>query len=1204
MNYPFYGLLARQRTRLATLFSFLLLHLGLAAAGQGWQPTVVVQVDGKPVNVNLQIRKGVDGSPLLMVPATNDALNKLFGGGWNFTVTDLRATTGVVQVVMTKAGTVSAPLSAQVFNFVPGTNLVDFVSPTTLQLPIVGPNVTDNQSGFTYNLQWFTNFFNQTPISARASLDAVNWNNPNGTLYVPMYLFGRALYPSSFIGNVKTYSIPQGNNTFKPGLLVDISKVPGSNYWLSLVAENQALAIKVYGMSGKDKLPLRDSDFKDFFRIVPPSSLPKEAKTTGGKAGQPISVNLDGLDFTFDKTYTFGGYNGESVSFQSNANSFGYIPAFNVKDVKVTSAGLYNFNLGSFGFSKLNLGNISGVDFTEFSVAGLEVDEATNVVNFIMNAKATGQGATLNASVESERLKKVFLQTLAIPNHKQYISLDLLPNPTRGYANADPAVKRTDFGRFFFEADEQMKKDLMGKVYTGTQAGLYAEWTTLVKQSPHWPTLNAAHFNAYPNISLRAIIYPEVPAANKDGKKVFIQDAKLNMRRFVDALTLDLAPYAALPQVVKDDLNARVETYRGILFARLDGGIAQTLPSINAGNGAYRNLKGVLSAIVAAHWYKTLNVPNKPYAELIDSGNLTGIETDVPFDQAGWDARAYQALGTENFTGLDGNAYRIDYRGGINFDRNDINPSRFTTGLTTTQQAIVEQVQVSQVQNGSSYFADGGGANASLPEFGIGRLDYIPNTPRHEGYVVGKPSDLQVEFTNSGNVAATAVPVSLYDQVLDATGAVVQTTFLGAFSVNSLPAGGKSTATFSYTPGRVGPHKISVFINTATVSDNITPQRELNPADNTKAVWFDVSSNIPTVTILTPVASALVPSDNVRLAGSAFDAGDADLVYQWRSDRDGILGTSAVLTVPSLSVGTHVLTFSARNDLNITIGKTRTITTYAQTAPVVALTAPANNTAVIAGTVTTLQATATTEGEGNLCSQPEQVTWTSSLDGRLGQGCALPVVLSVGTHTLTVSVSNASQKTTTRSISVTVAAPTGSQSVGTQPCVGADLTVGNVPLTGVATYSAGNLLTSRAQLSVGANVELRAGRAIVLTPGFVARRGSRLRAYIGGCPSARAATALSTDLAGTDAPLASGYPNPFTRETTLAYTLTAAETVTIVVYNALGIEVARPLVAQAQPAGQRQVLVDGRRWATGLYHVQVLSATGRPLAQVRLLKAE
>jgi hypothetical protein len=65
--------------------------------------------------------------------------------------------------------------------------------------------------------------------------------------------------------------------------------------------------------------------------------------------------------------------------------------------------------------------------------------------------------------------------------------------------------------------------------------------------------------------------------------------------------------------------------------------------------------------------------------------------------------------------------------------------------------------------------------------------------------------------------------------------------------------------------------------------------------------------------------------------------------------------------------------------------------------------------------------------------------------------------------------------------------------------------------------------------------------------------------------------------------LSQNYPNPWNPQTTIRYGLPAAETVTLIVYDAAGREVA-VLVDEQQHAGEHEVVFNGEGIASGVYY--------------------
>ena len=94
------------------------------------------------------------------------------------------------------------------------------------------------------------------------------------------------------------------------------------------------------------------------------------------------------------------------------------------------------------------------------------------------------------------------------------------------------------------------------------------------------------------------------------------------------------------------------------------------------------------------------------------------------------------------------------------------------------------------------------------------------------------------------------------------------------------------------------------------------------------------------------------------------------------------------------------------------------IVANANTPPALTITAPANGASVVAGAPVTFSGTANDAEDGSLSSS---IHWSSSLDGTLGTGASIPVsTLSVGSHTITASVTDSGGAPATSSINITV----------------------------------------------------------------------------------------------------------------------------------------------------------------------------------------
>ncbi|HEX7151192.1 MAG TPA: M36 family metallopeptidase [Thermoanaerobaculia bacterium] len=93
------------------------------------------------------------------------------------------------------------------------------------------------------------------------------------------------------------------------------------------------------------------------------------------------------------------------------------------------------------------------------------------------------------------------------------------------------------------------------------------------------------------------------------------------------------------------------------------------------------------------------------------------------------------------------------------------------------------------------------------------------------------------------------------------------------------------------------------------------------------------------------------------------------------------------------------------------------------TAPVVAITAPAPGASFVQGTAVTFSGTATDTQDGSLASS---INWTSSLSGALGTGSSITTSgLAAGTHTVTATATDSGSLSGSASINVTITSASG-----------------------------------------------------------------------------------------------------------------------------------------------------------------------------------
>ena len=137
----------------------------------------------------------------------------------------------------------------------------------------------------------------------------------------------------------------------------------------------------------------------------------------------------------------------------------------------------------------------------------------------------------------------------------------------------------------------------------------------------------------------------------------------------------------------------------------------------------------------------------------------------------------------------------------------------------------------------------------------------------------------------------------------------------------------------------------------------------------------------------------------------------------WVDQTSSLSGNSSE-NIVDLNVSTDALRINLSNRTGNFYG-IRELHVKAETnsAPSVNISEPTNGTSIIVGNSLTFTANANDAEDGDLSSS---ITWASSIDGSLGSGNSISANLSVGTHTITASVSDSNGTSGNASITVTV----------------------------------------------------------------------------------------------------------------------------------------------------------------------------------------
>ncbi|MEO8000102.1 MAG: hypothetical protein ABI852_21810, partial [Gemmatimonadaceae bacterium] len=203
----------------------------------------------------------------------------------------------------------------------------------------------------------------------------------------------------------------------------------------------------------------------------------------------------------------------------------------------------------------------------------------------------------------------------------------------------------------------------------------------------------------------------------------------------------------------------------------------------------------------------------------------------------------------------------------------------------------------------------------------------------------------------------------------------------------------------------------------------------------TATVAVDVTAKPPAAPNKSPVAVVTSPAPGISIAqgtpltlvGSASDAEDgvlsgASLV--WRSSVNSQLGTGETVYVPTLSIGTHVITLTAKDSQGATFS--RSVVLYVTAAPanhppVAAITSPMSGSSIVQGAALSLTGSAADPEDGALSGS--SLVWTSNLAGIIGTGVSVSnSSLIVGTHVITLTATDSKGATSAVSRTITITA--------------------------------------------------------------------------------------------------------------------------------------------------------------------------------------
>ncbi|MBK7949336.1 MAG: DUF1929 domain-containing protein [Deltaproteobacteria bacterium] len=240
------------------------------------------------------------------------------------------------------------------------------------------------------------------------------------------------------------------------------------------------------------------------------------------------------------------------------------------------------------------------------------------------------------------------------------------------------------------------------------------------------------------------------------------------------------------------------------------------------------------------------------------------------------------------------------------------------------------------------------------------------------------------------------------------------------------PEDGDLSSTIVWSSSLSGPLGTGANLNLTTLAAGVHTLTALvldtagQPDSDSVELTIAVNA-APSVAITSPVdGSTRTVGTPISLAANAHDPEDGDLTgsLTWTSSLDGALGSGGTLSIDTLSPGVHSLTVAVTDSFGLAGSDQISLTIAVNAPPTVTITAPADGSSATHGASTQLVATASDTEDGDLAAS---IAWTSSLDGPLGMGGALSIsTLSLGSHTLTASVSDSRNESASAQAVLTV----------------------------------------------------------------------------------------------------------------------------------------------------------------------------------------
>ncbi len=499
-----------------------------------------------------------------------------------------------------------------------------------------------------------------------------------------------------------------------------------------------------------------------------------------------------------------------------------------------------------------------GVDFKSARLTFIEGNPDTGEIEFIFKAEEAGAEDTpIDFEETKSKITKAFLAALAIPNHKQYVGLPVMWNNEtqsyEGYPNYDEPFQETDLCRFMFAADAKMKFSNVDDSID-LELDMNDEWQDLIRASPYWPQMQAQGFNEFVIQRIRYEMIPSYVNAYSTGNKIFVTDSELTTENSILSADVDLDGYSFSQEII-DDINDRLETWKETYLNELNNIIvpAYTESINNSDILQYVDIREVFPAVACAQWYKT-RCCDLPYSDLIDSENLEGFGTEIPFEDEYWGGEAYQHIVSFDITDFYGNTWIEQFWGGCRMGLAGASIN-VIGDITSEQEDLIAKVkQQGFVKQGNIYYILGD--RISIPTIDLVCYEvHLDSNPA----INGDPVEIEFSIANTGSLDAGSFKVRVYDILIQEDGTEVANLIQ---EINIPGLSGNSAQTFQVT------WNVGIFSGNHKIRVAVDPAYEVNESNgNNNILDLPIIDETLPITELTVDSFIDIKGNNIYVSG-------------------------------------------------------------------------------------------------------------------------------------------------------------------------------------------------------------------------------------------------------------------------------------------------------------------------------------------------